>query len=81
MIRRIMSKKDVISQLESLKMKVVHHVSDENKKEINIKDAAALNAAIYYLNQRRKEDSHIIKSSLALTFVMLAMIVFIWNVI
>lgn len=76
-----MSKKDVISQLESLKKKVVHHVSDENQKEINIKDAAALNAAIYYLNQRRKEDIHIIKSSLALTFVMLAMIAIIWNAI
>lgn len=79
MIRGIMNKKDVISQLESLKMKIVHQVSNEKPEEINIKDAAALNAAINYLNQRRKEDSHIIKYSLVLTFVLLAMIVIIWN--
>lgn len=81
MIRRIMSKKDVISQLESLEMKVVHQVSDEKLEKMNIKDAAALNAAIYHLNQRRKEDSHIIKSSLGLTFIILAMIAIIWNAI
>lgn len=47
---------------------------------MNRKDVAALSAAICYLNQKRKEDSYIIKSSVGLTFVIFAMIIIIWNV-
>lgn len=74
MIRGIMNKKDVISQLESLKIEAENQCVCEKSSEIFRQDAAALSAAIYYLNQKRKEDSYIIKSSLALTFIILAMI-------
>lgn len=80
MIRRIMSKKDVISQLEELKTKVGHQIKNEQLEEMNIKDLAALSAAICYLNQKRKEDIYIIKSSVGLTFVILAIITIVWNV-
>ncbi|WP_160688377.1 hypothetical protein [Clostridium sp. C2-6-12] len=73
MIKR-MSKKDVISQLESLKIEADHMCSCEKSDEIFKQDATALEAAIYYLKEKRKDDVSIIKYSLALAFIIQAII-------
>lgn len=81
MITRIMTKNQVIKQLKSLKSEAEYMAKSEGADEIFKQDAAALNAAIYYLNKKRKEDICIIKASLLLTSVILAMILFIWNMV
>lgn len=79
MIARIMSKKAVIEQLESLKSSAEYMSHKKDNNEMLVKDATALNAAIYYLKEKRKEDISIIKTSILLTFIILTLILFIWN--
>lgn len=79
MIARIMSKHEVVKQLESLKTEAEYMAKSEGADEIFTKDVTALNAAIYYLNEKRKEDSYIVKTSILLTFIILTLILFIWN--
>lgn len=76
MITRIMSKNEVIKQLEDLKIEAEYMSKSECADEIFSKDVIALKAAIYYLKEKRKEDIYIIKTSMLLTFVMLSIILF-----
>ncbi|EKQ50300.1 MULTISPECIES: hypothetical protein [unclassified Clostridium] len=79
MITRIISKKDVIKQLESLKENAECMASIEDADEVFTKDVIALSAAIDCVKKRRREDVYIIKGAVLLTIVILALILLFWN--
>ena len=79
MITRIMSKKDVIEQLESLKSSAEYMSHEKEINEILVKDVIALNAAIDCVKKRRRDDIYIIKATFILTVAILALILVFWN--
>lgn len=80
MITRVMSKKDVIEQLESLKCSAEYISHTEDADEVFTKDVIALSAAIDCVKKRRREDVYIIKVAVLLTIVILALILLFWNI-
>jgi hypothetical protein len=79
MITKIMSKKDVIKQLESLKSSAEYMSHKKDNNEMLVKDVIALSAAIDCVKKRKKEDAYIIKTTVLLTIVILALILLFWN--
>ena len=81
MIARIMSKKDVIEQLESLRCSAEYMSHEKDVNEVLIKDVVALNTAIDCVKKRRKEDVYIIKATIVLTITILCLIFIFWNMV
>lgn len=79
MITRIMSKKDVIEQLESIIDNAECMAKSENADEIFSKDVIALKVAIEYVKKRRREDVYIIRATVLLTVTILFLIFVFWN--
>lgn len=79
MITRIMSKKDVIEQLESLKENAECMASTEDADEVFTKDVIALRIAIGCVKEKRKDDVYIIKATICLTLAILFLILLFWN--
>lgn len=81
MIARIMNKKDVIKQLESLKCSAEYMSHKKDNTEVLTKDVIALNAAIDCVKKRRREDVYIIKATILLTITILCLILIFWNMV
>jgi hypothetical protein len=81
MIISIVSKKEVIKQLEFLKENAECMALTEDTYKIFAKDVIALNAAIDCVKKRRREDIYIIKATIVLTITILCLILIFWNMV
>jgi hypothetical protein len=80
MITRIISKKNVIEQLESLKSSAEYMSHKKDNNEMLVKDVIALQVAIDCIKKRRREDLYIIKATVALTIILVALILAFLNI-